>query len=124
MVDTQSSNHRYALTPLIGHLDFHPTFDPHSGRLHPEVEGGLINVDYICGWFRHHSPGNLRGELLLLVQQLTFPFGLGPVDDLRLSIGGPMFNVDLSDQPRRQLWQLEFLPPVGCPLLERHVALY
>jgi hypothetical protein len=34
-----------------------------------------------------------------------------------------MFNIDLPYQPRRQLWQLEFLPPVGCSLLERHMAL-
>jgi hypothetical protein len=47
VVDTQSTNHGNALTPLIGHLDLHSSFDPHSGRLHPEVEGGLIDVDDI-----------------------------------------------------------------------------
>jgi hypothetical protein len=44
VVDTERTYHRYALTPLVGHLDLHSTFDPHSGRLHPEVESCLINI--------------------------------------------------------------------------------
>jgi hypothetical protein len=87
------------------------------------VESRLVNVDDVGSWFRHHSPGDLRGELLLLVQQLTFPFGLGPIDNLGFPIGGPMFDIDLPNQPRRQLWQLEFLPPEGCSLLKRHMPL-
>ena len=67
MVNTPYTNHGNTLPTLIGHLHLYPTFDPHSGRLHPEVEGGLVNVNDIGGLLGHQSPGDSRGELLLLV---------------------------------------------------------
>ena len=47
MLDAQSSYHRNTLTPLIWELHLHPSLDPHRRWLHPEVEGGLIDVDDI-----------------------------------------------------------------------------
>jgi hypothetical protein len=71
----------------------------------------------------HEDPDDSLRELLLLVQEFHFPFGLGAVNDLRLPIGGPVFEVDLSDQPWREFLELEFLSPVGCSLFEGHVPL-
>ncbi len=61
---------------LVWHLDLHSSFDPHSGRLHPEVEGGLIDVDDVRCRLVHEDPDDLLGELLLLVHQLHLSFGL------------------------------------------------
>jgi hypothetical protein len=97
VVNTQSTYHRDALTPLIWHLNLHSSFYPHSGRLHPEVESCLIYVDDVGVRLIHDCHCDLRGELLLLVQQLTFPFRLGSIDNLGFPIGGPMFYIYLSD---------------------------
>ena len=76
MLNAQSPYHRNALTPLIWQLDLHTFLDPHSGRLHPEVEGGLVNVYHICCWLVHSYLDDSLGEFLLLEHQLDFPFGL------------------------------------------------
>jgi hypothetical protein len=59
VVDAQSTYHGNALPPLIRHLDLHSSLDPHSGRLHPEVESCFVNVNDIRSWFRHNCPGDL-----------------------------------------------------------------
>ena len=101
MVKAQCTNHRNTLTPLVWQLHLHSSFNPHSGRLHPEVERRLVDLDNICGWFSHYSSSNPLRELLLLVHEFHLPFGFGPIHYLRFPIGGPMLYVDLPNQPCR-----------------------
>ena len=87
------------------------------------MKGGFINVDDIGGRLSHQSPGDPLRELLLGMQEFTFPFSLRPIDNLRLAIGRSMLNVDLPNQPCGELRQPQLLLPVGCPLLEGHMSL-
>ena len=48
MLYTQRPNHGDTLPSLVWQLYLHAFFDPHPRRLHPEVEGGLIDVDDVC----------------------------------------------------------------------------
>ena len=106
MLHAQCPNHRNALTPLIWQLDLHALLDPHPRRLHPQVEGGLVDVDDIGQRLVHEDPDDSLGELLLLVHQFYFPFGLRAIDNLGFPIGGPMLEIDLTDEPRRKLREL------------------
>ena len=89
------------MAPLILQLDLHALLDPYPRRLHPQVEGGLIYVDYVGQRFMHQDSNDPLGELLLLVHQLNFSIGFRAIYDLGLSVGGPMLDIYLTDEPRR-----------------------
>ena len=104
VLDAQGANHRYALSPLVRQLFLHTPLDPYSSRLHPEVEGRLVDVDDIRQGLGHYYLCDPLGELLLGVHQLAFSIHLRPVDYLWFPVGRPMFYVDLPDQPGRERW--------------------
>ena len=54
------------------------------------MEGGLVYVDDIGQRLMHQYPYDSLGKLLLLVHELHLSLGLRAVNDLWLSIGGPM----------------------------------
>ena len=68
------------------------------------MESSLVDINHVCQWFVHEDPDDSLGELLLLVQEFHFPFGLRAIYDLRLSVGGSMLYVDLTDERRREFW--------------------
>jgi hypothetical protein len=101
MLKAQRTNHGNTLTPLVWQLDFHSFFNPHSGRLHPEVERGLVDIYNISSRFLHNYSCYPLREFLLLMHKFHLSFGLRPIDDLRFPIGGPVLNVDLPNKPSR-----------------------
>ena len=82
------------------------------------MEGGLVYVHEICLQLLHQDSCDVLRELLLLVLQLNFSGCLGAIDDLGLSIRGPVLQVELPDGPGRELGQLQSVPPEGRGLLE------
>lgn len=106
MMHAEGPNHGDRLASLIRQLHSHALFDPEPTRGHPQVKGGLVYVDDICLRLLHQDSCDVLSELLLLVLQLNFSGCLGAIDDLGLSICGPVLQVELSYGPGRELGQL------------------
>ena len=82
------------------------------------MEGSLIYVNDICLRLLHQDSCDLLSELLLLVLQFYFSRSLRTIDDLGLTIRGPVLQVELPDGPGRELGQLKSILPEGRALLQ------
>lgn len=76
--------HGYRGAPLVRQRDLHAFLEPDSGRGLPQMEGGLVDVDYLEVRVPHHPLGHQETVLILLLPKLRLAVLLPLVDDLWL----------------------------------------
>jgi hypothetical protein len=82
------------------------------------MEGSLIYIDDICLRLLHQDSCDMLSELILLMLQFYFSRSLRTIDDLGLTIRGPVLQIELPDGPGQELGELQSVLPEGRALLQ------